>query len=37
MFHPMVRYMLIPVYVICGWAWFLRVGTWGFPEDISIS
>lgn len=24
--HPMVPYVLIPVYIACAWAWFLRVG-----------
>lgn len=27
MFHPIVPYLLIPAYVACAWAWFLRVGT----------
>jgi len=26
MLHPMVPYILIPVYMACAWAWFLRVG-----------
>ncbi|KAF8078328.1 glucosyltransferase [Lyophyllum atratum] len=26
MFHPLVPYILIPVYIACAWAWFLRVG-----------
>ncbi|KAK0208390.1 glucosyltransferase [Desarmillaria ectypa] len=26
MLHPAVPYILIPVYIACGWAWFLRVG-----------
>ncbi|PBK77176.1 glucosyltransferase [Armillaria solidipes] len=26
MLHSVVPYMLIPVYIACGWAWFLRVG-----------
>ncbi|KAK0233267.1 glucosyltransferase [Armillaria fumosa] len=26
MLHPVVPYMLIPGYIACGWAWFLRVG-----------
>lgn len=26
LFHPIVPYILIPVYVACTWAWFLRVG-----------
>ena len=28
MFHPSVPYLLIPAYIVCGWAWFLRVGEW---------
>lgn len=26
MVHPMMPYVLVPVYVACGWAWWLRVG-----------
>jgi alpha-1,2-glucosyltransferase len=26
MFHPSVPYLLIPLYIACAWAWFLRVG-----------
>ncbi|KAF8971473.1 glucosyltransferase [Flammula alnicola] len=26
MFHPLVPYLLVPVYLACTWAWFLRVG-----------
>jgi alpha-1,2-glucosyltransferase len=26
MLHPVVPYLLIPGYVVCGWAWFLRIG-----------
>lgn len=26
MFHPVVPYLLIPAYLACTWAWFLRVG-----------
>ncbi|KNZ79642.1 Alpha-1,2-glucosyltransferase ALG10-A [Termitomyces sp. J132] len=26
MFHPVVPYVSIPIYVACTWAWFLRVG-----------
>ncbi|KIY65907.1 glycosyltransferase family 59 protein [Cylindrobasidium torrendii FP15055 ss-10] len=26
MLHPIVPYMLIPAYIACAWAWFLRVG-----------
>jgi alpha-1,2-glucosyltransferase len=26
MLHPAVPYLLIPGYVACAWAWFLRVG-----------
>ncbi|KXN83632.1 Dol-P-Glc:Glc(2)Man(9)GlcNAc(2)-PP-Dol alpha-1,2-glucosyltransferase [Leucoagaricus sp. SymC.cos] len=26
MFHPLVPYLLVPIYLACGWAWFLRVG-----------
>ncbi|PFH50766.1 glycosyltransferase family 59 protein [Amanita thiersii Skay4041] len=26
MFHPLVPFLLVPVYLACGWAWFLRVG-----------
>ncbi|KAF5356234.1 hypothetical protein D9756_004172 [Leucocoprinus leucothites] len=25
MFHPLVPYLLVPIYLACGWAWFLRV------------
>ncbi|KAF9535485.1 glucosyltransferase [Crepidotus variabilis] len=25
MFHPLVPYVLIPLYLACGWAWFLRI------------
>ncbi len=31
MLHPVVPYMLIPVYIACGWAWFLRVGAYRLP------
>ena len=24
--HPIVPYLLIPGYIVCAWAWFLRVG-----------
>lgn len=27
MLHPIVPYLLIPGYLACGWAWFLRIGT----------
>jgi len=27
MLHPVVPYLLIPGYLACGWAWFLRIGT----------
>jgi len=26
MLHPVVPYLLVPVYLACAWAWFLRVG-----------
>ncbi|KAF9056698.1 glucosyltransferase [Panaeolus papilionaceus] len=26
MLHPLVPYALVPVYMACAWAWFLRVG-----------
>src|SRR5882757_6261512 len=26
MLHPVVPYLLIPGYLACGWAWFLRIG-----------
>ncbi|KIM48319.1 glycosyltransferase family 59 protein [Hebeloma cylindrosporum] len=26
MFHPLVPYFLVPVYLVCAWAWFLRIG-----------
>lgn len=26
MFHPLAPYALIPIYLACAWAWFLRVG-----------
>ncbi|KAG6866879.1 hypothetical protein C0991_008816 [Blastosporella zonata] len=26
MFHPVIPYALIPIYIACAWAWFLRVG-----------
>lgn len=26
MLHPAVPYLLIPGYLACGWAWFLRIG-----------
>jgi len=26
MFHPLVPYLLVPIYLVCGWAWYLRVG-----------
>ncbi|KAK0478532.1 glucosyltransferase [Armillaria novae-zelandiae] len=26
MLHPVIPYMFIPGYIVCGWAWFLRVG-----------
>ncbi|KAF5312845.1 hypothetical protein D9619_003418 [Psilocybe cf. subviscida] len=26
MFHPSVPYLLVPVYLACAWAWFLRIG-----------
>lgn len=26
MFHPLVPYLLVPIYLACGWAWYLRVG-----------
>jgi alpha-1,2-glucosyltransferase len=26
MFHPLVPYFLVPVYLACAWAWFLRIG-----------
>lgn len=31
MLHPLVPYLLVPVYIVCGWAWFLRVGTSVLP------
>lgn len=30
MFHSTVPYLLIPVYVACAWAWFLRAGMYPF-------
>jgi len=38
MLHPTVPYILIPVYVACAWAWFLRVGMWGcsLPKFRSV-
>ncbi|KAF9452582.1 glycosyltransferase family 59 protein [Macrolepiota fuliginosa MF-IS2] len=26
MFHPLVPYLLVPIYLACAWAWFLRAG-----------
>ena len=26
-FHPLVPYLLSPVYLACAWAWFVRAGT----------
>lgn len=26
LFHPLLPYTFIPVYLACGWAWFLRIG-----------
>ncbi|KAF8905457.1 glucosyltransferase [Gymnopilus junonius] len=25
--HPLVPYLLVPVYIACAWAWFVRTGT----------
>ena len=25
-FHPLVPYLLVPVYLACAWAWYLRAG-----------
>lgn len=24
--HPVVPYLLIPGYIACGWAWYIRIG-----------
>jgi len=34
--HPMVPYLLIPVYLACAWAWFLRVGASSLPTAFLI-
>ncbi|KAF8202972.1 glucosyltransferase [Pholiota molesta] len=26
MLHPLVPYLLVPIYLACAWAWFLRIG-----------
>jgi len=31
LFHPLMPYALVPVYLACAWAWFLRIG-----EDQSL-
>lgn len=28
MFHPLMPYLLVPIYLACAWAWFLRIGTY---------
>ena len=28
MVHPIMPYALVPVYLACAWAWWLRVGMW---------
>ena len=27
MLHPVVPHLLVPGYIACGWAWYLRAGT----------
>ena len=35
MLHPVVPYLLIPGYIACAWAWYIRIGMseprWGPP------
>lgn len=32
MLHPVVPYLLIPLYIACAWAWWLRVGEFAHPN-----
>lgn len=32
MLHPLVPYLLVPVYLACAWAWFLRIGVYLLHE-----
>ncbi len=25
--HPLIPYLLVPGYIACAWAWYLRIGT----------
>jgi hypothetical protein len=32
MLHPLVPYLLVPIYLACAWAWFLRIGAYLLHE-----
>ena len=32
--HPLVPYLLVPGYIACVWAWFLRIGTYHLRFEI---